>query len=49
MNTALEGAVEALRATEVFMCAQGLDTKELNKIIRIIDGFLDRVDGQEEM
>ncbi len=48
MKTALVGAVEALRATEVFMCAQGLDTKELNKIIGIIDGLLDRIGGQEE-
>ena len=48
MHTALVGAVEALRATEVFMCAQGLDTKELNKIVGIIDRLLNKIDGQEE-
>ena len=45
---ALVEAVEALRATEVFMRAQGLDTKELNKIIGSIDGLLDRIDGTDE-
>ena len=47
MHTALIGAVEALRATEVFMCGQGLETDTLNAIIRTIDELLDRVDGTE--
>lgn len=48
LKIALVGAVEALRATEVFMCAQGLDTEELNAVIEIIDGLLDRIDGSPE-
>lgn len=48
MHTALIGADEALRATEVFMKAQGLDTEKLNAVVEIIDGLLDRIDGQEE-
>ena len=43
MRVALINAVEALRATEVFMCGQGLDTKDLNKIISSIDNLLDRL------
>lgn len=49
LKTALVRAVEALRATEVFMKAQGLDTDKLNMIIEIIDGLLDRIDGQEDL
>ena len=47
MHLALIWAVEALRGTEVFMTAQGLDTEELNKIIDVIDELLDRIDGTE--
>ena len=45
MRIALIGAVEALRATEVFMSGQGLETAEMNKIIEVIDELLDRIDG----
>ncbi len=48
MRVALINAVEALRATEVFMCGQGLETDDLNKIVRTIDELLDRVDGDQE-
>ena len=48
MYVALVNAVEALRATEVFMCAQGLETKHLNEIIAVIDELLDRAGGQED-
>ena len=48
MKLALIWAVEALRATEVFMKAQGLDVSELNKIIDVIDELLDRIDGTED-
>lgn len=48
MYVALVNAVEALRATEVFMCDQGLETTHLNEIIRTIDELLDRVDGGQE-
>lgn len=48
MHIALIGAVEALRATEVFMYGQGLETEHLNGIIGIIDDLLDRIDGQED-
>ena len=47
MYVALVNAVEALRATEVFMCAQGLETNHLNEIIATIDELLDRAGGQE--
>ena len=47
MHIALIGAVEALRATEVFMCGQGLETDDLNGIIATIDRLLDRIDGTE--
>ena len=47
MHTALIWAVEALRATEVFMCGQGLETDTLNGIIAVIDELLDRIDGTE--
>ena len=45
MRIALIGAVEALRATEVFMSGQGLETAEMNEIIEVIDELLDRIDG----
>ena len=48
MYVALVNAVEALRATEVFMCGQGLETNHLNEIIRTIDELLDRAGGQED-
>ena len=48
MHIALVNAVEALRATEVFMCGQGLETMELNRIIDTIDELLDRAGGQED-
>ena len=44
MRVALINAVKTLRATEVFMCGQGLETDDLNKIVRTIDELLDRVD-----
>ncbi len=46
---ALINAVEALRATEVFMRAQKLETKDLNRIITTIDELLDRLDGGQEV
>lgn len=46
---ALINAIEALRATEVFMCAQKLETKDLNRIITTIDELLDRLDGGQEV
>ena len=49
MRVALINAVEALRATEIFMCGQGLETDELNKIVRTIDELLDRVDEAQEI
>ncbi len=49
MKIALIEGVELMRGFEVFMCAQGLDTKDLNKAIGIINGLLDRIDGQEEL
>ncbi len=49
MKIALVKSVELLRGFEVFMSALGLDTKELNRAIGIIDGLLDRIDGREEM
>ena len=48
MYVALVNAVEALRATEVFMCGQGLETTHLNEIIRTIDELLDRAGGGQE-
>ena len=48
MYVALVNAVEALRATEVLMCGQGLETHHLNEIIRTIDELLDRAGGQED-
>ena len=45
MRLALIWAVEALRATEVFMLAKGLDTSELNQIISVIDELLDRTEA----
>ena len=48
MRVALINAVEALRATEVFMCGQGLGTDDLNKIVRTIDELLDRVGEARE-
>ena len=48
MKVALIGAVEALRATEVFMCSQGFATEEMNEIIDIIDELLDRIEGIQE-
>ena len=48
LKMALVETIEVLRATEVFMCAQGLDTEELNEVIGIIEELLDRIDGQEE-
>ena len=48
MRVALINAVEALRATEVFMCGQGLETDDLNKIVRTIDELLDRVDEAQD-
>lgn len=48
MRIALTGSVEALRAIEIFMCGQGLETDDLNKIIRTIDELLDRVDEQTQ-
>ena len=46
MHFALIGAVKVLKATEIFMSNQGLETDELNKIVRIINNLLDRVDGK---
>ena len=46
---ALINAVETLRATEVFMCGQGLGTNDLNKIVRTIDELLDRIDEAQEI
>lgn len=48
MKIALFGAVEALRATEVFMRGQGFATKEMNEIIEVIDELLDRIEGIQE-
>lgn len=48
MHAALIGAVEALRATEVFMSGQGLETEDLNEIIATIDELLNRIDGTED-
>lgn len=48
MHVALIGAVEVLRATEVFMSGQDLETDKLNDIIATIDELLDRIDGQED-
>ena len=48
MYLALVNSLEALRATEVFMCGQGLETDTLNAIICTIDELLDRVDGKSE-
>ena len=47
-HIALVGGVELLRSFEVFMLAQRMDTKELNKAIGIIDELLDRIDGTED-
>lgn len=47
MRAALIGAVEALRATEIFMKGQGLETEDLNEIIAVIDELLNRIDGTE--
>ena len=44
MYVALSGAVEALRATEIFMRGQGLETDTLNGIIETIDDLLARID-----
>ena len=44
MYVALSGAVEALRATEIFMREHGLETIDLNGIIEIIDDLLARID-----
>ena len=49
MRVALINAVEALSVTEVFMCGQGLETDDLNKIVRTIDELLDRVDEAQEI
>ena len=48
MRIALINAVEALRATEIFMCAQGLETDDLNRIVRTIDDLHDRVDDEAQ-
>ena len=48
MRVALIGAVEALRATEIFMCGQGLETNELNLIVRTIDNLLDRIEDETQ-
>ena len=48
MRVALVNAVETLRATEIFMCAQGLATDELNQIVGTIDDLLDRVDNEAQ-
>ena len=42
---ALICAAETIRATEVFMCAQGLIGDEIGKIINTIDDLLERIDG----
>ena len=47
MRLALMWAVETLKATEIFMKAQGLDVSELNQIIDTIDEILNRIDGTE--
>lgn len=49
MKIALVEGVELLRTFEMFMCALGCDTKELNRAIGIIEELLDRTDGREEM
>ena len=48
MKIALIGAVEALRATEVFMRERNFETKHLNDIVGIIDDLLDRIDGSSK-
>lgn len=48
MYIALVNAAEALRATEVFMHGQGLETGTLNGIINVIDELLGRIDGIEQ-
>lgn len=48
MHVALVVTVETLRATEIFMCGQGLDTQKLNKIVGTIDSLLDRIDAFDE-
>lgn len=47
MRIALIAAVEALRATEIFMRGVSGDTDELNEIIDVMDELLDRIDGTE--
>lgn len=44
--TALVWVVEALRGTEIFMAGQGLDTKELDEIVRSANELLERIDGE---
>ena len=39
---------ETLKATEVFLVGQGLDTQEVNKIISTVDALLSRIDGELE-
>lgn len=46
MRVALIAAVEALRATDAFMCGLGLETDDLTGIIGTIDELLDRVDQE---
>ena len=48
MRFALIGAVETLRATEIFMCNQGLETNKLNQIVRTIDELLVKVADKEQ-
>ena len=48
MYVALIDAVEALRATNVFMCGQGFASEEMDEIIEVIDELLARIDGSED-
>ncbi len=48
MYQALIYTNQVLRATEVFLVAQGLDVQEVNEIISTVEDLLDRIDGELE-
>lgn len=48
MRKALINAVEALRMTEVFERNMGLETDDLNEIVKDIDDLLDRIDEKTQ-
>lgn len=48
MHHALTAANEALKATEVSLADKGLETDDLNEIVRVIGGLLSRIDGSQE-